>query len=44
MNQPASKSGDLSVDLLKEIAVEIGSNEDWWLFPTQEPIQGLIEA
>jgi hypothetical protein len=44
MNQPDSKSGDLRVDLLKEIAVEIGSHEDWWLFPTQGPLQGFIEA
>ena len=42
MNQAASKSGDVRADLLKEIAVEIGSHEDWWLFPTQEPIQGFM--
>jgi len=42
MTQEASRSGDLKADLLKEIALEIGSHEDWWLFPTQEPIQGFM--
>jgi hypothetical protein len=42
MNPAASKSGDLRADLLGELAVEIGSHEDWWLFPTQGPIQGFM--
>lgn len=38
----ATEAFDQKLAGLRELAREIGSHEDWWLFPTQEPIQGFM--
>jgi len=42
MSQQASKAYDQRFALLRELANEIASHKDWWLFPPQEPIQGFM--